>query len=240
MIKVLRNNIFPFWLIAIVPPLVIVAVELNKTVLIGYIRLVDFVDLTILAPFYLVVLLRIQSIIFGVRRGFSFWLGIGLIGLFLYGHAMHMTANAINTFSTEIRNYRAQIPTDTYDLIYFLDENLGHWLIYVGLFGLLGVWLLEDQLESRPAWITAVPGALVGLFQAVAIIESSHPWLGPVALIYLCGMLSIRIRARHENLLSIWKGRPVARFVILVMAAILIGEVIYLLSMGSFIQPSQL
>ena len=231
--------IWMLWLLALVPPLVIAVVELNKTVLIWHIRIVDFADLVVLAPFYLVAFLVIHSMVFEKRAGPGFWLGLGLIGLFMNGHAMHLAANAINTYSTEIHNYRSQIPNDVYALIYFFDEDLGHWILFAGLYGLMGVWLMEDRLVDPRMWRTALPSLLVGGFQAVAVIESSHPWVGFVACIFLAGVLLMRVRTRGESLWTIWREHPVARYVMIAAVAIVVGELIYWILVGGFFQPSQ-
>ncbi len=238
--KKYRTLLSALWLLAFIPPITIVIVELNKTILIGRMRIVDFVDLIFLAPFYLVILARIHAEIFTNRKSFMFWLGLALLSLFLYGHAMHLTGNAINTYSTEIHNYRSQIPTDTYELIYFFDENLGHWLTFAGLFGVMGVWLAEDKLEDKRIWLTMVPGVVIGLFQSVSIIESSHPWLGLVASLLLIIILIIRLIKNRETLIEVFKKHPVGRFIMVVALFILIGELIYYIVMGGFIQPSQL
>jgi hypothetical protein len=240
LIKKSNSLYIAIWLLALVPPLTIAVVELNKTILIWHIRIVDFVDLVFLAPFYLFVLLKIQSEVFYNKKTFAFWLGLGVLSVFIYGHAMHLTGNAINTYSTEIHDYRMQIPIDTYELIYFFDENLGHWLIFAGLFGLMGIWLFEDALEDKRFWLTAMPAIIIGLFQSISIIESSHPWLGLVALVFLTTILVIRLITHRENLIEILHKRPLARFVVIVILAILIGELIYFFVMGGFIQPSQI
>jgi hypothetical protein len=228
------------WLLALVPPVTMGLVEWKKTFLIWHIRIVDFTDLVVLAPFYLIVFLLIQSVIFEKKQGRLFWIAVGLIGLFLYGHAMHLTANAINTYSTEIHNYQSQIPPDTYEMIYFFDEDLGHWILFAALFGLMGVWLYAEDLVDPSLWKTAIPGIMVGLVQSVTIIESSHPWIGLIAFAYLAVIVGLRVQIRRESLIDIWRQRPLARFVMVAGLSILLGELIYLAVTGGFVEPSQM
>ncbi|MGB3715684.1 MAG: hypothetical protein WA996_14745, partial [Candidatus Promineifilaceae bacterium] len=59
---------------------------------------------------------------------------------------MHVTGNAINTFATEVRDYRALLPDDLYRLIYFLDEQLSHAILFAAITGLIACWLIFDRL----------------------------------------------------------------------------------------------
>jgi len=124
-------------LLTLVPIVLVVVTEVNKTVLIWHIRIVDFIDLVVQAPFFLIVLYLLYRLFLDDMP--DPWFGFAAMAfgcLFLYGHAMHVTANAINTYSTEINDYLNIIPSDTYALIFFFDERLGHLLIYTGLFSL--------------------------------------------------------------------------------------------------------
>lgn len=169
------NRLFA-WL-TIMPIVVVIITELNKSVMIWHFRVVDLVDLILLAPFYLWILLRIH-----------FTLGLServvgascvLIACFLYGHAMHVTANSINTYITEVHQYREQVPGDAYDLIYFLDEDLSHLILFGSFFALLTIWSLNDSsLTSRNLSIQMIGlGMVQGIAQGIAMIEASKPLL---------------------------------------------------------------
>jgi hypothetical protein len=55
-----------------------------------------------------------------------------LITIFQVGRSVHIAADAIHTYATEIHpHYKQQVPADMLELIYFLDEDLGHWLLFV-------------------------------------------------------------------------------------------------------------
>jgi hypothetical protein len=229
------------WIFTVVPVVVVVITEANKRYLIWYMRIVDFVDLSVTAPFFLLILLAIQSTIFsGEHSKRPFWISLFLIGIFLYGHSMHMTANSINTYSTEIKNYRAIIPNDTYSLIYFLDEDLGHWLLYFGLFGVLGIWAFESNISSDRIGSTFLCGAIFGIAYTIAIIESSQAWLGPILSLWLfcCNVASFK--RRGQILRNTWRNNPMMQFTTMAAIFILVGMVVYFLVMGSFIEPSQL
>ncbi len=229
------------WLWTLVPPIVVIITELNKKRLVWNFRVVDFVDLALMAPFYLVILLTINVTLFKDRdHGFLFWLATGMIGAFMYGHAMHLTGNAINTFATEVHDYRAGIPDDLYSLIYFLDEDLGHWIIFGSLFILLGIWGISEYYPVPFVWTDILVGILFGITYAIAIVESSQPWLGFVASIWLLFVLLKKISMQLNGFSEQWKADLFWRFILIVMITIVIVETGYALAMGGFIQPSKL
>ena len=105
-------------------------------------------DLLGAAPLYIVSLIFLYNY-FEVEKA-PRWLRrvyLVLVILFFYGHAMHVTANAVNTFSTEIRDYKALLPQDMYALLYFLDETLSHLIVFISRYGLL-VCLLGLEVGS--------------------------------------------------------------------------------------------
>jgi len=236
-----RNRIFLVWIFVLIPIFVIFITESFKTFLVWRIRIVDFVDLVFIAPFYLIVMLNIINTVFyeNINRKHLF-LSLGFLGIMLYGHAMHLVGNAINTYSTEINHYLDNIPPDSYELIYFFDEILGHIIFFVGLFGSIGLWIIADQQVQKPSWQEWVAGSISGLAYAIALIESSQPWMGIVAPLWLIFCLIISSRQNFRNIQLQLKNSFWARFGTASAIMILIGELFYLIIMGSFIQPSQL
>ena len=227
------------WALTIVPATAVILTHLNKRLLVGYMRVVDFVDLVVTAPFFLFVLLALHAAVFEQHKDSAWrWVSLAFIGICLYGHAMHVTANAINTYSTEIQDYKRIIPADSYALIYFLDEDLGHWLFYLGLFGVLGIWAAQNPLRDEKFWSTLLSGGLFGLFYAVALIESSQPWIGPLIAIWLLGCAYSWSRSAHATLLQAWKANPLLRFVAAIAVFLLVGQAVYFIAVGGFIQPS--
>ena len=228
------------WILVLVPSATVIATELNKRLLIWRIRIVDFVDLVFLAPFFLIILLSLHATVFANRsRRSSYWLSLALIGIFLYGHSMHLTGNAINTYSTEIHNYIDRLPADTYELIYFFDEVLGHLLLYGALFGLLGLWTVENDLIHERNWSTFSSGILFGLSYAIALVESSQPWFGPLAAAWLVSCSLWKTYQIHKSWAFSWQSNPMVRFVLAAAVALLVGQLLYLALAGGFIQPSE-
>lgn len=233
------------WIFVLVPIVTTVMTEAFKTRLIWRIRLVDFIDLVFLAPFMLIMLLLINDQIYlGYNDRRLYRISLGLLCLTMYGHAMHLTGNAINTYSTEVHQYIDRIPSDTYELIYFFDELLGHYLFFTGILGTFGVWILADQRSQIASWQDYAAGGLLGVSYAIAIIESSQAWFGFVLSTWLllcacyqskCGT-KCSLRKFHQHMAdSYW-----FRFGVVTAVMILLGEILYYFTFGSFIQPSQL
>jgi hypothetical protein len=229
------------WVLTIFPAVIVLVTEANKRILVGYIRIVDFVDLVIVAPFFLIIFLALHALVFEQREHSNWkWISLALFGIFLYGHSMHVTANAINTYSTEIQDYRNIIPSDTYALIYFFDEDLGHWLFFLGLFGLLGIWVTQSSIRDNRVWNSLVSGSLFGVFYAIVIIESSQYWIGPFVALWLIGCASYWCWDNKIALKEAWKINPFFRFVVSIAVFLIVGQIIYYLLVGGFIQPSEL
>jgi hypothetical protein len=73
----------------------------------------------------------------------------------------------------------AAVPADLLSLIHFLDEDVGHWLLWLPYFPLLALLTYaaatigRRPAVARPAAaVAAAAGALMGATHAVAVIES--------------------------------------------------------------------
>jgi hypothetical protein len=239
-IKKINTITILFWMLTLIPMLIVLTTEANKKVLIGYMRIVDFVDLSVMAPFFLAIALAIHSVVFSEKLSSkNSWVSLVLIGILLYGHSMHMTANSINTYSTEIKNYKDIIPDDTYALIYFLDEQLGHWLLYVGLFGLLGVWTWSCDIEVSKSTSLLACGLLFGISYGVVLIESSQVWLAPIIVTWLLGSSLLSAKKRNQRFLALVNANPIVQFTAMAAVGILIGMSVYFLFTGGFVEPSK-
>ena len=215
--------------------------ESHKTHLVGLMRIVDFLDLVVLAPFFLGSMLFIQHSIFRQQPpSRASWAALLSIFLFLYGQAMHLTANAINTFATEIRHYRHVIPDDAYALIFFFDEDLGHWLLCAGLFGALGLWSFASDLHAPHGARTALAGVVAGAGSALAIIESSHPVIAPLGVGFVAACCLMAVRRTGSSLGYLMSFNPMVQFSIWNGVSTLATLLLYYIYMGSFIEPSKI
>ena len=221
--------------------------ELFKTHLIWYFRFMDFVDLVVVAPLYLASLLLLYEQFLKanasrrLRRIFLI-----LVCVFLYGHAMHMTANAVNTFSTEIRNYRPIIPDDSYALLHFLDETLSHLIIFAALDGLLACLLVLDaqylasEGSRRPQALGLVFGGLFGVCEALAFIEGGKVYLVPFVVVVLGAIWLWLWRRSRSPFAAFLSAGPVTAFVGALLPSLLVALGVYAAVVGGFTQPSEL
>ncbi len=228
------------WMFVLFPIITVITTELNKSVVIGKLRLVDLIDITVLAPFFLIFLIifTIKSVNYQCKPK-KLFIPFFLLGITLYGHSMHLTGNAINTYATEVNQYVDQIPLDLYQLIFFFDENLGHWLFFGGIFGLLGVWILNDDLRSKSTWQDWVSGLLWGISYSIAITESSHPWLIIPIIIWLVFCITYPIKIFSWMTIKINSSSWV-RFGIASIIGLLIGILLVYLLLGGLLQPSEI
>ena len=136
-----------YWL-ALVPTAVVLGLEAQvKRVSGGRLRVYNAVDLSLMTVFYHVVFEDLCNAVFssadwrdqGARRRCR-RTAAALILVFQVGRSVHIAADAIHTYATEIHpEYRMRLPPDLLELIYFLDEDLGHWLLFISYYCLLAL-----------------------------------------------------------------------------------------------------
>ena len=237
-------------LFTMVPILVVMVTESLKTHLIWYFRLVDFIDLLIIAPFYLVMLLLFYEVL--IEEESPHYLRMCFFvfsGVFLYAHAMHVTANAINTFSTEIRDYASVLPADTYALIYFLDETLSHILAFISLYGLFICLLIFENLyldlslrqwKATSSSMSVSLGVLYGVAQGIAFAEAGKVILVPFVVILTGGFWFWLWKRCWVPLAHFVRTGPVTAFIAGLLPGLLMTLLVYALILRGFPQPSQL
>lgn len=221
--------------------------EAFKTHLIWYFRFADLIDLVITAPLYLIslALLHEQFLKGNASRRLRLTFLV-LTGVFLYGHAMHVTANAIDTFSTKIRDYNSLLPSDTYALIYFLDETLSHLILFLSRYSLFACLLLletrylSSATSSRPQKLAVGVGVLFGLWEAMVFTEGQKVLLVPLLVAALGGLWVWLWRQSGSAFTSFLKTGPVTSFVAGLLPSILVGLGVYALIVGGFTEPSEL
>ena len=157
---------------AVVPPLVYLASEVDKSIRIGTLRGVEVADVVVAFPVWVAMICNVHWRVLlsgsgadadadagAPRRGRGLFLGAGvlLLCVFAYGHAMHWTANAVNTYITEYnleKNLRARVDDEVYELVYWLDEHLGHAIFFTTLHAFVAAWTLASAF-----WTTASAAA---------------------------------------------------------------------------------
>ncbi len=220
--------------------------EAFKTRLIGYMRFTDFIDLILNTALYVLGLVVFFE--FFIRSNAPRLLRtvfLVLALLFMYGQAMRIGTNAVNTFATEIRNYQ-NLPQDMYALLYFFDETLSHLVIDVTqllLFAsllILEVRYLASKSSARSQGGALVAGVLYGIWQAIVSLEGQKLYLVPFVLVVLGGVWIWLWRRSGVSLWEYLKTGPVTAFFGSMLPCILCGLAIYYISFGSFAEPSKM
>jgi hypothetical protein len=93
------------------------------------------------------------------------------------GQGMHLAANSIYNLIESLA--RIQVldikPTDIYQLAYFVDEHLSHYIWHIGIIGLAALLIYRDW--RRPAdiptrwWSTVLAGLLYGFLLFCIFLE---------------------------------------------------------------------
>ncbi len=220
--------------------------EAFKTHLIWYIRFADLVDLILNTALYVFSLILFYE--FFIRSSAPRLLRtvfLALALLFMYGQAMHLGTNAVNTFATEIRKYQ-NLPQDMYALLYFFDETLSHFIIDITQLCLFASLLilegrhLASRSSARSQGGAVAAGVLYGIWLAIVYLEGQKLYLVPVVLIVLGGVWIWLWRQSGASLGEYFKMGPVTAFFGSMLPCILCGLGIYFVSFGSFAEPSKM
>lgn len=214
---------------------------------IGYFRVVDLADLFILAPIYLFILLflwfRMQS--YNAPRWLLI-LFIIFIVIFMYGHAVHFTGNSLHTYITEVNDLEHQMPADVFDMIFFLDEEFSHWILFIGSTGLLACWLLFDQLGDAPPILPrnrifiALLAVLYGIVQAYALIEARTLYLGIPIVLTLGIIWGWLWRRSGMGFMVFFRSRPFTMLIAIMLVAFVGSILLWGLIFNGFPQPSEM
>ena len=172
--------------LALVPTIVFLGLEAQiKRVIGGRMRVYNAVDLSLMTVFYHVVFEALCDAVFasadwrdqGARRRCR-RTAAALILVFQVGRSVHIAADAIHTYATEIHpEYRIRLPPDLLELIYFLDEDLGHWLLFIPYYCLLALLTCcsPGQCAAAAALLLLGDGAAAAC-DAIASRSPSDAW----------------------------------------------------------------
>jgi hypothetical protein len=153
---------------------------------------------------------KITEIVFGpaeneilskkVRR-LKFWAHFFLVML-IYGIGIHF-ANTIEIFA---RVYLHITDGELYNQIYWVDEQLSHWIQFFFYFLFFAWLIIHDRLDRRQGASVAIfTGLLHGLERAIGVIEGDSPH---TALVYGCVILVacyLRFQKHEQNFARVWQ-----------------------------------
>jgi len=141
---------------------------------IGAVRLFDLFDPLFIVPFMSTVLKMVDGVVFSAHRPRRWydqilkWSNHFLFAGYIYGSAVHFVSNAMNVWVTELNDYRDTLPKGLYEMIYFFDEDLGHWLSFLCLFLHIAILEIACEIPSDSSeWKTILSSVLMGLIWSV-------------------------------------------------------------------------
>jgi hypothetical protein len=128
----------------------------------------------------------------------------------ILGHGMHLAANSINNLAGKLARSREIdiLGTNIYNLTYFYDERLSHYLWHVGILGMIGLLVYREWRAPAGVrtvwWATLVAGVIYGFTYFCIFLEGQTVLLGlPFALIItLLTLLWGRKRMTKQPLLA--------------------------------------
>ena len=113
-----------------------------------------------------------------------------LASIWIEGQGIHLSTNSIdNLIEALARNRVINITTtDIYQLTYFLDEHLSHYMMHIGMIGLAALLIFcewHNLADSVTLWWAAIlAGIMFGFFNFCTFIEGQTVVLGlPFCLI---------------------------------------------------------
>lgn len=164
----------------------------------------------IYAPILWYALYRIIVIIFGpdkseilgpkVRRQKT--IAFFLLAMYIYGIGIHFT-NTIEIFS------RTQLGISSgplYDQVYWVDEQLSHWIQFFFFFTLFSWIIIYDRLDRVHAgYIAVFTGLLHGLERAIGVIEGDSPYIALVLGGVILIACIIRWQRHERDFPRVWQ-----------------------------------
>ncbi len=192
----------------------------------------DLLDILFIFPLYLIGTYTIFRI-FSPRSSYLQYFYIFSIGLFAEGHGLHWAANAIhNSMVSGEKGFQ---------IAYFLDEVLGHLLLFSGAFlTLISLCVMQHRKKINigkkdKIWliISSIP---FGFFLSIGFIEGQVIYIFlPATVLLLLFLLyySYKSKIRFEE-------EPFNMFILYTSSVIIVLSVIYYIIFGSFIEPSKI
>lgn len=220
--------------------------ELGRGGTIWYFRVNDLADFLIMAPIYIGVLTYLFYHMAKSKASTKLLLVfLAFIYLFVYGHAMHFTGNSINTYSTEVQNYKEIIPPDTYALIFFLDERLSHFLLFVAATGLICMWFIFDRAKLAPPllpdnrFLIFALGIVYGFLTGFSLIEARMVIMAIPMVLVMTGLWLWYWRRSGLSLGAYFSDRPFTTMVIIVAISTVVMMGGWGIYFDGFPQPSE-
>jgi hypothetical protein len=142
-------------------------------------EILDLVAPVAVIPFAWLLVRRVSPVSITPRQTMAFLL---LAALWVEGHSLHLAANAI-------RNHPLA-GAEAVELAYFLDEQLGHWILHFAILGLSGfvAWrsLRAPAVDgASTSWSIAAAAAVYGFAFFLAVVEGQTAFFAVPAMLLI-------------------------------------------------------
>ncbi len=223
-----------YFLVVIAPYLVVLVAPRS-----GLRWLPDMVDLVLYLPVIGIIFIELIRNIMpnDAPKGVQYLILLSAI-LHFYGHGFHWSANAI-----DVRMPEGSEPT-VKEWAYFLDEILGHIIMFGGLLLFVYSLALSEAIytsyhrEEYPKHILVAFGIFHGFTLTLAFIEGQFIYYAFILI--LLYVVLIAILGEKSDGLSRTLQKPFILFWFSTLLSIYLWSAIYFLIFGGLYQPSEL
>lgn len=139
---------------------------------------IDILTPLVLIPIYWMMFLRVFK--GNTNLGYELIFMV-LIAFWASGQGMHLSANAINNLIGSLSKSQVLDVRETpiYQLTYFFDEDLSHYLWHIGILGLMailayGAWQYTSDEQTN--WQLVVPAGILHGFTCFCIVLEGGTW----------------------------------------------------------------
>ncbi len=199
----------------------------------------DLIDLIFYPPVIGLTLYAIyRSIICGKKNSLIDYFFILFLVIHFIGHGFHWAANAIH----ETIKHASIYDTSTISYAYFLDEVLGHKIMYYPLYFMLLLFLLEEirylnaSYGKNYLFLNIPNGIIFGFSLIISAIEGQSPY----EALALASFSILLVILFFRKSLGKVKNFPYSSFALVTSMTIVATGIIYFLIFGGFIEPSKI
>jgi len=219
-----------------------------------YIRWIDIIDITIMTIVYFILFIYLAKHSIDETKNILFArIFTILLSLFIGGHFMHFATNAINTYAYEVRGYKVgqDIPNDIATVLYFLDEDLSHYIMFISMFALLLVIFISrfqilikgenfhERIKLNDILDTST-SIIFGVAFAISAIEARKAYFVILLEIIVLAIIMFYSYKFEKKSIKVINQDTILRVIFMSFSLSLLTFLAYYLYFGGFIEPSEM
>lgn len=158
------------------------------------------------------------------------------LAMYIYGIGIHFT----NTIEIYSRTSLGISSGSLYEQVYWVDEQLSHWIQFFFFFALFAWLIIYDRLDRTHAGYLAIfTGLLHGLERAIGVIEGDSPYIALVLGGVILIACVLRWRRHGMDFRRVWQDfffRHGLSFGLSMPVALYIYQLVF----DGFVQPSSM